>query len=139
MGKDQTNLASEFYVLSVLHRLGLDASLSLGNKKSVDITVVRKAGDAITIDVKGVAGAHDWPADNISSAHPERHFVVLVSYEGEFATPERLPNVWVVPYPALPSFLRNYKGRRNVSRAAVNAGGSQFKAAWHLLVGDSAV
>lgn len=26
-----TNLASEFYVLSMLHRLGCDASLSLGN------------------------------------------------------------------------------------------------------------
>ena len=32
-----TNLASEFYVLSMLHRLGSDASLTLGNKKSVDI------------------------------------------------------------------------------------------------------
>ena len=35
-----TNLASEFYVLSMLYRLGFDANLTLGNKKSVDITVV---------------------------------------------------------------------------------------------------
>jgi hypothetical protein len=35
-----TNLASEFYVLSMLHRFGCDASLTLGNKKSVDIVVV---------------------------------------------------------------------------------------------------
>ena len=32
-----TNLASEFYVLSMLYRCGLDASLTLGNKKSVDV------------------------------------------------------------------------------------------------------
>ena len=35
-----TNLASEFYVLSMLYRPGLDANLTLGNKKSVDIAVV---------------------------------------------------------------------------------------------------
>ena len=46
-----TNLAAEFYVLSVLHRLGADAMLILGNKKSVDIAIVRDAGDAVTIDV----------------------------------------------------------------------------------------
>ena len=40
-----TNLASEFYVLSMLHRFGCNASLTLGNKKSVDIVVVRESGD----------------------------------------------------------------------------------------------
>jgi hypothetical protein len=52
-----TNLAAEFYILSMLHRLGIDANLTLENKKSVDdIAAVRSAGDAITIDVKGLAG-----------------------------------------------------------------------------------
>jgi hypothetical protein len=55
-----TNLASEFYVLSMLYRLGLDANLTLGNKKSVDITVVLGPGRAVTIDVKAVAGKMDW-------------------------------------------------------------------------------
>jgi hypothetical protein len=31
-----TNLAAEFYVLSILHRLGFDATMTLGNKKAVD-------------------------------------------------------------------------------------------------------
>lgn len=47
-----TNLAAEFYVLSCLHRIGLAANLTLGNKKGVDIIVARKAGDAVTIEVK---------------------------------------------------------------------------------------
>ncbi len=51
-----TNLAAEFYVLSVLHRLGAEANLTLGNKKAVDIVVVRGAGDTVTIDVEGLAG-----------------------------------------------------------------------------------
>src|SRR5687767_12079158 len=47
-----TNLAAEFFVLSSLHRLGLTATLTVGNKKSVDVVVVRSTGDAVTIDVK---------------------------------------------------------------------------------------
>jgi len=43
-------------VLSALHRLGLDAVFTLGNKKSVDRSIVRHAGDAVTVDVKGLTG-----------------------------------------------------------------------------------
>ncbi|MCX7735386.1 MAG: hypothetical protein N2319_01620 [Candidatus Kapabacteria bacterium] len=48
-----TNLAAEFYVLSILYRLGINAHLTLGNKKSVDIVVENDKG-LITIDVKGL-------------------------------------------------------------------------------------
>ena len=37
MSSYNTNLAAEFYVLSMLHRLGADAALTLGNKKGVDM------------------------------------------------------------------------------------------------------
>lgn len=114
----ETNLASEFYVLSVLHRLGANATRTLGNKKSVDIVVVRQAGEAVTVDVKGVAGRWDWPADNIRKpAKPRQHFLVFVTYEGSFAEPKALPRVWVVPYLGVRKFLKQYAGRRNVSRA----------------------
>ena len=43
-----TNLAAEFYVLSILYRLGINAHLTLGNKKFVDI-VVEKEDKVITI------------------------------------------------------------------------------------------
>jgi hypothetical protein len=51
-----TNLASQFYVVAVLYRLGFDVHLTLGNKKTVDIVSVRAPGDAVTIDVKAVPG-----------------------------------------------------------------------------------
>jgi hypothetical protein len=78
-----TNLAAEFYVLSMLHRLGTDASLTLGNKKAVDIVVAYKAGRAATIDGKGLVGRYDWPADNIRLPAEGRHSFVLVSFEGK--------------------------------------------------------
>lgn len=82
MGAYDTNLAAEFYVLSCLHRIGLTANLTLGNKKGVDVVVVRDAGDAITVEVKGVARKYDWPANNLKTQTPDRHFVALVSFEG---------------------------------------------------------
>ena len=44
MAAYNTNLAGEFFILSVLYRLGADANLTLGNKKSVDIVVGRMTG-----------------------------------------------------------------------------------------------
>src|SRR5436853_3767839 len=91
-----TNLAAEYYVLSCLHRIGLTANLTLGNKKGVDIIVAREAGDAVTIEVKGTAKKYDWVINNLTSLNPERHFVVLVSYEDRIGDPTmQAPRVWV--------------------------------------------
>jgi hypothetical protein len=132
-----TNLAAEFHVLSCLHRLGITANLTLGNKKGVDIVVVRDAGDAATVEVKGVAKKHDWPASNLFSGHPDRHFVVLVSYEGFIDDPDMaLPRSWIFPFTEIEPFKRYYKNRTNVSRSAVLADGGRFENAWHLIAGS---
>jgi hypothetical protein len=61
-----TNLSAEYHVLSMLYRKGLNAYLTLGNKKSVDIIVEKENGTIITIDVKGLAGKTCWPMDCFS-------------------------------------------------------------------------
>lgn len=132
-----TNLAAEFYVLSCLHRIGLTANLTLGNKKGVDIVVARDAGDAVTVEVKGIAKKYDWPANNLVTRQPDRHFVALVSFEERIADRDMpSPRVWIVPFNEVEQFKRVYpKGRTNVSRAAILSGGSQFENAWHLIEG----
>jgi hypothetical protein len=92
-----TNLASEFYVLSVLYRLGRDASLTLGNKKALDIAVILEEGRATTIDVKTVADKMDWLFGNKAPHQAPNHFVVLVSYESSFSRIAETPRVWVFP------------------------------------------
>lgn len=135
--KYNTNLAAEFHVLSVLHRLGADASLSLGNKKAVDITVVRGDGMAVTIDVKGVAGKFDWPADNVVVRN--LHFIALVSFQGRIRAFDQMPWAWIVPSVELGDFLSVYAKksvhgeRRVVSRAKLNKTGGRFRDAWPLL------
>ncbi len=135
MSNYNTNLASEFYVLSTLHRLGADATLTLGNKKAVDIFVSHSNRRVVTIDVKGVAGPYDWPADNIRSPINKSHYLVLVSYRGQISDPQVDPEVWVVPYKQIKSFIKQYRGRRNVSRASVRSKGKKFYHAWHLITG----
>jgi hypothetical protein len=131
-----TNLAAEFHVMSLLYRLGADAALSLGNKKGVDITVVRAEGEAVTIDVKGLAGRDDWPVNNVRETDHDRHFVVLVSFEGRIGDLEFVPSVWVVPARELSPFLRTYGTRVFVSRAAVRAVSERYWHAWHLVTGQ---
>jgi len=90
-----TNMASEFYVLSTLHRLGKNALLTLGNKKAVDI-LVEIEGRVITIDVKGIKDTTSFPIDNLDM-ELENHFVVFVSYLGHIQDPAVVPEIHVVP------------------------------------------
>src|SRR5438309_8667844 len=130
-----TNLAAEFYVLSCLHRIGLTANLTLGNKKGIDIIVARKAGDAVTIEVKGTAKKYDWVINNLTSLNPERHFVVLVSHEDLIGDPAMpAPRIEVLPFPDIEPFRRTYKGNMTtLSRSAVLRTGSRYENAWNLI------
>lgn len=128
-----TNLAAEFYVLSVLHRLGADATLTLGNKKSVDIAVVKGAGNTITVDVKGLAGTTSWPVDNVKGVK-SGHFLVFVCYGGKINQTDFLPEIWVIPSSAVEAFVYvSPKGRRVVPRSKLRQKAEEFKNAWGLL------
>jgi hypothetical protein len=134
MTKYNTNLASEFYVLSMLHRLGCDASLTLGNKKSVDIVVVRKAGDVITIDVKGLAGTTSWPVDNVKKKADD-HFLAFVSFLGKIGDHSVSPEIYIVPSKRLARLVyHSPNGKRHVLQLSrMRKDGTEFRDAWHLL------
>lgn len=131
-----TNLAAEFYVLSVLHRLGADANLTLGNKKSVDIAIIHGAGNAVTVDVKGLAGMTGWPVDNVRAGKPG-HFLVLVCYLGKIAEPSVVPEVYVVPSLELDALIYNAPGgRRVVQLSRMRRDGARFREGWGVLLND---
>jgi hypothetical protein len=65
----------------------------------------------------------------------KNHFVVLVSYEGQFSNPSQLPRVWVVPSTELTSFVKiagNDK-TRYIPRKAFLENGKAYENAWSLL------
>ena len=96
MSTYNSNLAGEFYVLSMLHRLGADATLTLGNKKAVDIVVVRAAGKTVTVDVKALAGKTSWPVDNFRG-EKKGHFLALVCFLGKIEDLAVVPEIYIVP------------------------------------------
>jgi hypothetical protein len=135
-----TNLASEFYVLSMLYRLGLDANLTLGNKKSVDISVVLGPGHAVTVDVKAVAGKMDWLMGSPPKSAIANHYVVLVSYDGRFGDARQAPRCWILRHGEVLPLVKTASGKgrmRYLSRREVLSSFGDREGAWQLL-GESA-
>jgi len=109
-----TNLAAEFYVLSILYRLGINAHLTLGNKKSVDI-VVEKENEIITIDVKGLKDTSCFPIDNWNKKN-ENHFLIFVSFLKRIDNPNIIPDVFIVPSLELENFHKELDGKQIIYR-----------------------
>jgi hypothetical protein len=100
---------------------------------SVDIIVTSNHRAVITIDVKGLAKPYDWPADNFHDFDTD-HFYALVCFEKKITNPDFAPPVWIIPANQLRPFIKDYRNRKVVSRAAVNENGLCFKNAWLLIV-----
>ena len=108
-----TNLSAEFYVLSMLFRQGFNATLTLGNKKSVDIFVALRSGKTITIDVKGLSGKTSWPVDNLKRSK-KGHFIVFVCFKDDIENPELVPDVFIIPSKNVRKYTYNAPGGRKV-------------------------
>ena len=92
--KYNTGMAAEFYVLSILHRLGIAAHLTLGNNKAVDI-LVKKGDKYLSIDVKGLAKEDNFPMNNFVSKN--NHYYVFVCFLSQINNPCSLPEIYIVP------------------------------------------
>lgn len=107
-------LASKFYVLSVLHRLGADATLTFSQSDNVDITVVLESGNALTVDVKTLTGPMEWPVADFR-ARPG-HFLMFVWYPAT-NDPNTPPTVYIVASEQLSHFLAGHReGRVSLAR-----------------------
>lgn len=131
MSKYNTNLAAEYYVLSTLYRLGVDAYLTLGNKKSVDIIVERPGQGIFTVDVKGLAGSTGWPAENMTRME-ENHYYVLVCYENKIEQPAVIPSCWIIPSSKIGQFIREWGKRKTVTHALIRENGNKYRENWDI-------
>ena len=91
-----TNLASEFYILSLLHRLGYSANLTLGNRKAVDILIEKEEGQVLTIDVKGSNSKSSFFIGNVKRID-KRHFIIFVCFQNRIEDVSISPEVFIVP------------------------------------------
>jgi hypothetical protein len=99
-------LASKFYVLSVLHRLGADATFTFSQTDNVDLTIVLESGSALTVDIKTLTGPLEWHVADFS-AHAN-HFVAFVWYP-DSVEPNVPPTVYIVSSEQLRSFIAQHE------------------------------
>ena len=95
-------LASKFYVLSVLHRLGADATMTFSHADNVDIMVALESGKALTIDIKTLTGTTEWPVSGFRAR--AGHFLAYVCYPAA-ADASVPPSVYIVASEQLRAFV----------------------------------
>jgi len=131
-----TNLASEYYVLSMLYRQGFDAYITLGNKKGIDIILNLNDEKQITIDVKGLQGTTLFPLDNVDDqADKPYHFVVFLSFLNKMSDPLVLPEIYVLPHNDLKELMyHNPKGnRKGVNLSTLRSKAAAYRNNWEML------
>ena len=125
-----TGIASEYLILSYLYRMDLEAYISQGNKKSVDIRVIRDDGSTLSIDVKSVRGYSSFVVNNVEPK--ENHFIVFVVYNDKFDfAPEnadafKTPDVFVVPSSLVPQLSDQWGEQKRVMKGKL----VKFKNKW---------
>lgn len=112
-----TGTASEFLVLSTLYRLGVEAFISLGNKKSIDIVIKAKSGLSLSVDVKSVKGYSSIVVNNVKAA--ANHYIVVVVYKNKFADPSVLPDFYIIPSKKIAGLSENYKGQKRLLKRKI--------------------
>ena len=56
----QRSLAGEYYVASILSRLGYDIGITVGRAKVFDMVALGPSGRSINLQVKSMYGYYDW-------------------------------------------------------------------------------
>lgn len=102
------DLAAKFHVLSVLHRLGIEANLALGQPDNVDITVLGKGGQAVTIDVKTIEGTREWLVEPFNARR--NHYILIVEFVSRREPSSSAPRVYVLASEELQKFLARRRG-----------------------------
>ena len=112
-----TGIAAEYFVLSQLYRLGLEAYVSQGNKKAIDIRIIREDDVPVSLDVKAVRSYSSLAVNNVISKN--NHFVVFVVYNNKFEDVNVLPEVFIVPSNDVPGMTKHYGEEKRVMKGAV--------------------
>jgi len=123
------DLAAKFHVLSVLLQLGAEATMSVGSDREVDITVVRKPGEVVTVDVKVVSDAKTWTASDFPATGS--HFVVFVCFTCRNAVGQEIPESYVLNSRDLHAWA-DQEGAINIGQLARSA--KDAREAWDRLL-----
>jgi hypothetical protein len=128
-------LSARFHVLSVLHRLGAEATLTNAHPDNVDVTVVLAPGRALTIDVKTLVGTNKWFVQPFTAR--KHHYLAFVLFSKDTKADLGVaPEVLVFPSARLKDLLGQRKaGDVNIQSLARELGISN---PWQQLIAEAA-
>lgn len=91
-----TGMAGEFHAMEILHRLGHQPALTLGNAKTIDILSRSPSGRIYEISVKAIRGGGKWGIGKEDYAHYENLIFMLFWYKN-FSDISTHPETWIIP------------------------------------------
>ncbi len=124
-----TGVASEYLILSKLYRLDLEAYISQGNKKSIDIRVVTKNNSAISIDVKAVRGYSSIVINNV--LFKENHVITIVVYNNRFEKLDYEPEIFIIPSLEIADISETYGKEKRLLKGKLQL----YKNRWDYITG----
>lgn len=125
-----TGVAAEYFILSQLYRLGVEAYISQGNKKAIDIRIVKKDGTTVSLDVKAVRSYSSLVVNNVTNK--KDHFIVFVIYNNKFENLDVPPEIFIVPSDEIDKLVSHYKKEKRVLKGNLEKG--NYKDRWDLLI-----
>jgi hypothetical protein len=122
-----TGIAAEYFILSQLYRQDIEAYITIGNKKTIDIRIIKKNGTCITLDVKAVRGYTSLIINNLTYL-PE-HYIAFVVYNEKFDYVNVFPEVFIVPSEIVKDIKKTYKKEERVMKGDLIG----YKDQWNLI------
>lgn len=119
-----TGIAAEYFVLSQLYRQNIEAYITIGNKKAIDIRIIKKDKTAISLDVKSVRGYTSLIVNNLE--YSEEHYIAFVIYNERFDQLDCMPEIFIVPSLNVKDIQRAYNQQLRVMKGDL----LEFKDKW---------
>jgi len=123
-----TGIAAEYFVLSQLYRMGIEAYISQGNKKAIDIRIIKSNGVAISIDVKAVRGYSSLVVNNV--LEKKNHYVIFVVYNNKFENINEMPEVFIVSSREVIKIAKHFKKEKRIMKGDIE----KYKDQWDYLI-----
>lgn len=123
-----TGIAAEYFVLSQLYRKNVEAYISQGNKKAIDIRIIKKNSSTVSVDVKAIRGYASWIVNNITAK--KDHYIVFVTYNNKIDQINVLPEVFIVPSLEVPKLMKAFKEEKRVMKTPI----LRYKDKWEYLI-----
>jgi penicillin-binding protein-related factor A (putative recombinase) len=112
-----TGIAAEYFVLSQLYRQNIEAYITIGNKKSIDIRIIKKDGTPISLDVKAVRGYTSLIVNNIT--HSPNHYFAFVVYNERFENIEYMPEIYILHSMMTKDIIKQYNKELRIMKGDI--------------------